>query len=145
MTDQPDHLHEVDPRFPSGQWRGYYIQWGSRAPMELALEFKQGHISGHGSDRAGRFAMHGHYNVKTGKVVIRKHYIGQHMVPYTGAAGEDRHIRGQWELRSCGDAGPWHIWPHNADADAQADVVESVRVVRNWSDLEHLFKDLADV
>src|SRR5690348_9033616 len=48
---------ETDPRFPSGEWKGFWVQKEMRGRqwMRLALEFSGGKISGQGQDIIGKF------------------------------------------------------------------------------------------
>ncbi|HXE53271.1 MAG TPA: hypothetical protein VN541_09665, partial [Tepidisphaeraceae bacterium] len=61
-----DHLEkqpatEVDPRFPSGEWKGFWLQRGlaGRQWMSLVLQFVEGHVSGEGRDAVGEFLIRG--------------------------------------------------------------------------------------
>ena len=65
---------ETDARFPSGEWKGFWLQrpfLKERQRMALVLSFAGGQITGEGGDSVGEFAMRGRYDLKTGKVVIR--------------------------------------------------------------------------
>lgn len=130
---------ETDPRFPSGAWRGYWLQHGMKGWMKLMLEFRTGCVSGDGVDVVGQFTVRGSYCLKTGQVTIRKHYAGRYMVAYDGAAASDVHLRGQWNIRACLERGPWHIWPLPA-GQSDSKFVETAadqRVhITSWADGE---------
>jgi hypothetical protein len=117
MATQPDNL-ELDTRFPSGEWHGFYIQpsfaKGRRFRMDLCLTFKDGILSGEGRDSVWKFIIKGRYDIKSGEVTFHKHYLGMHSVYYRGFA-EGKGIWGVWEISSprssYSDKGGFHIWP----------------------------------
>ena len=115
-TDVPtDELEpELDDRFASGEWMGFYVQPDSRQrhAMGLFLEFAQGTISGAGSDPVGEFTIRGTYDTTTAECSWTKQYIGQHSVKYSGRARE-RGIIGQWWIpgQPAFWCGPFFIWP----------------------------------
>ena len=102
---------EADPRFPSGEWKGFFIQSDrpGRDWMELHLDFRDGQLRGEGRDRIGSFLIRGKYQVDDGRCWWNKAYVGKHDVSYTGY-NEGKGIWGTWEVKS-----PWkggfHIWP----------------------------------
>ncbi|HEX5241967.1 MAG TPA: hypothetical protein VFW23_01805 [Tepidisphaeraceae bacterium] len=103
---------ELDPRFPSGEWKGFWIQRGidGRQWMRLALEFSEGTISGEGRDMVGPFVMSGTYNLKSGRCHLVKAHIAQHQVSYEGFNdGQRLWLWGTWKLPD--DRGGFHIWP----------------------------------
>jgi hypothetical protein len=108
--DQP----EFDDRFPTGEWKGFFIQPDSRQRyyMDLTLEFAAGTLSGVGNDFIGEFAIHGAYDTDTARCSWTKQYLGQHRVAYTGQARE-RGIIGQWSVpgEPASWTGPFFIWP----------------------------------
>lgn len=110
-TDEP---HEMDDRFPTGEWRGFYVQPDSRQrhTMELLLEFAQEEISGLGDDSVGEFTIKGTYDTRTGQCWWNKQYVGQHRVFYEGRAN-GRGIIGQWRIpgQPASWSGPFFIWP----------------------------------
>ena len=129
MPVPPNHLQaiwgcnmndkiEMDPRFPSGEWRGEFIQFRRRFRMELSLTFTEAAVLGMGYDIVGRFTIRGSYNIETGKVELLKRYT-MHDVDYAGVAEEGVGIYGGWMIRP-----PWpmrggfRIWPHGDDAEA---------------------------
>jgi len=138
MNDRDDTPPlETDPRFPTGRWRGYYVQFGRRADMELNLEFRDGDVHGEGEDPVGWFIITGTYDVDDGKVLVQKEYLGRHTVIYDGVAGADRHLRGDWTFRHSQGRGPWHLWPIGDEADrAETTVVKQPIVISNWITLE---------
>src|SRR5437868_2102658 len=54
---------ETDPRFPSGEWKGFWLQRGvaGRQWMSLTMQFLDCRISGEGRDRVGQFRLSGRY------------------------------------------------------------------------------------
>jgi hypothetical protein len=68
-SDEKKHpAVETDPRFPSGEWKGFWLQRGlsGRQWMTLALEFRAGHLAGEGRDSVGEFFLRGDYSLDTG-------------------------------------------------------------------------------
>ena len=94
-----DEQHEIDDRFPTGEWTGFYCQPDSRQRyvMDLFLEFAQDRISGMGDDPVGQFTISGAYHTETAKCSWTKQYAGQHSVEYTGQARQGG-IIGQWRV-----------------------------------------------
>jgi hypothetical protein len=107
---------ETDPRFPSGQWTGYFLQpiLPGRHLMELALIFGNGGLTGEGRDWVGAFVLRGRYSLEDGKCHWTKRYLGKHDVFYQGF-NEGKGIWGVWEIPagpgSPGWKGGFHIWP----------------------------------
>lgn len=102
---------ETDPRFPSGEWTGFFLQpvLTGRHWMDLRLTFRGGIIKGEGRDWVGEFLFQGKYDLESGRCWWTKSYIGKHSIYYKGY-NEGKGIWGIWEW----DA-PWrggfHIWP----------------------------------
>jgi len=109
----PDLDLEQDDRFPSGAWKGFFLQptLPGRHWMELQLTFQRGVLRGEGRDWGGAFLFRGRYEVKTGKCWWTKQYIGRHAIAYMGY-NEGKGIWGTWEWSH---TPPWrggfHIWP----------------------------------
>jgi hypothetical protein len=107
---------EGDPRFPSGPWTGFYLQWWmpGRHTMTIDLTFQGGRLQALGSDRVGSFDFQGEYDPSGGQCRWVKHYFGQHQVTYKGV-NEGEGIWGVWEIRVLAglyrDSGVFHIWP----------------------------------
>lgn len=105
---------ETDDRFPSGPWKGFFLQpiLPGRHWMELILTFRSGVLSGEGRDWVGQFIIRGKYEVLSGKCWFAKRYLGKHDVSYQGY-NEGKGIWGLWELPSEGKSwrGGFHIWP----------------------------------
>ncbi len=107
---------EVDPRFPSGSWTGFFLQeqMPGRQQMELQLRFCENLMRGEGRDRVGEFTLAGRYETEQGTCYWTKRYIGQHDVYYKGF-NEGKGIWGTWEIALEGgltfDVGGFHIWP----------------------------------
>ena len=104
---------EQDSRFPSGPWKGFFLQplMPGRHWMELNLTFRRGVLRAEGGDRVGAFTFRGRYDVESGKCWWTKQYIGKHALSYQGY-NEGKGIWGTWEaLGSPGWRGGFHIWP----------------------------------
>ena len=76
--------------------------------MDLILEFRDGRISGEGSDGIGPFGIDGEYGEGSGECSWIKTYFGRHSVAYSGFA-EGKGIWGTWNVM--GSTGGFHIWP----------------------------------
>lgn len=103
---------EVDPRFPSGEWKGFWLQRGleGRQWMKLVLEFVNGHITGEGRDWVGEFDIRGAYHLDDGRCAITKSYPGSHTVSYAGAnEGDGKWLWGLWKIQF--ETGGFHLWP----------------------------------
>jgi hypothetical protein len=121
---------ETDPRFPSGPWTGYWLQYGYKGMMELHLTFQQGALTGEGRDRVGPFVLRGRYELTDGKCYWTKKYLGQHDVFYQGY-NEGKGIWGSWEITSMGffkDHGGFHIWPKGMAAAEGYELAEEADV-----------------
>lgn len=111
---------ETDPRFPSGEWKGFYLQRGvaGRQWMTLALEFRQGRINGEGRDSVGQFLLRGSYDLKTGRCTLIKTYPESHDVLYAGSnEGDGKWIWGVWRIHI--DSGGFHLWPKGEEDPTQ--------------------------
>jgi hypothetical protein len=128
MKEVPANL-EVDSRFPSGEWTGFFLQYWlpGRHKTDLDLTWQGGTLSGHGTDRVGPFTISGTYDVATGECEWTKQYVGKHSVAYRGR--NDGHgIWGVWEIRQLGglyvDRGGFHIWPEGTNVSEESDHTE---------------------
>jgi hypothetical protein len=103
---------ETDERFPSGPWKGFFLQspFAGRQWMELHLTFRQGVMTGEGRDWVGPFVMRGRYETESGKCWWSKRYLGRHDVAYQGY-NEGKGIWGVWEITVPPLHGGFHIWP----------------------------------
>ena len=104
---------ETDPRFPSGPWKGFFLQPGlpGRHWMEIHITFRNGRLLGEGRDRVGPFVMAGRYDLADGTCRWTKSYVGQHAIDYRGY-NEGKGIWGRWEWPlSLVWHGGFHIWP----------------------------------
>lgn len=106
---------ELDARFPTGRWKGWWRQDLQRAQMELDLTFARGRIHGDGRDCVGDFVLSGHYCPAAASCSLLKSYLGQHDVDYDGIVMPNG-IRGTWIVRDREtklpvDTGSFHIWP----------------------------------
>lgn len=94
---------------PSGDWTGYYIQWGQRSRQDMFLSFTDGRVSGAGADPVAAFNVRGGYDPESGRVWMTKSYPGAHQVHYLGAR-DGRGIAGRWEISGT-DTGTFRLWP----------------------------------
>ncbi len=120
---------ERDPRFPSGAWTGFFLQYWlpGRHTTNLHMTCAGGTLRGEGQDRVGRYTIEGTYDVATGKCEWIKQYIGKHRVAYRGV-NDGQGIWGVWEIRVLGDLyidrGGFHLWPEGTDVSAASDETE---------------------
>ena len=114
---------EQHPNFPSGDWEGFYLYQGGpgaqRHPMSFELNFRQGKITGSGSDDVGPFSWEGSYDVLSMVVNMLKSYPS-HQVLYSGMA-DTSGIYGSWQLSFA--RGGFHIWPKNNEQEEQEEAV----------------------
>lgn len=105
---------EADPRFPSGEWTGFFLQprfYSGKMKMSLSLKFRNSKITGNGTDIVGDFFMRGKYDVSSGEVRIHKRYLSVIDVYCKGyAEAQHKGIWGVWEIAQF-DTGGFHIWP----------------------------------
>lgn len=115
MSAPHDHSPEIDARFPSGPWVGFFLQPGKpgRHMMELHLTFLDGKIQGEGRDRIGAFLIRGRFLSEDGSCWWTKSYIGLHEVHYKGF-NEGQGIWGLWEIDQRWKGG-FHIWPEGME------------------------------
>lgn len=85
--------------------------------MDLILEFKDGRITGEGSDGIGLFVIAGHYSESSLECSWVKSYVGKHSVHYTGYR-EGKGIWGTWTLEVI--SGGFHIWPLGQQSPSEA-------------------------
>jgi hypothetical protein len=129
-TPRPEVPEETDSRFPSGPWKGFFLQPSSsdRHWMELNLSFRQGDLRGEGRDRVGEFLIRGRYDVADGKCWWTKRYIGRHDISYSGF-NEGKGIWGTWvwnERLSPSWRGGFHIWPAAMGDPTQQTLAEAI-------------------
>jgi hypothetical protein len=128
MDEDPSEP-EPDPRFPSGPWTGFFLQYWlpGRHATNLRLSFRGGELSGRGHDWVGPFAVDGTYEVDTGRCTWTKRYLGRHRVYYRGT-NDGRGIWGVWELPQLAglftDRGGFHLWPEGTDVSEDSDRTE---------------------
>ncbi len=67
---------ERDPRFPSGSWTGFFLQYWlpGRQPTAVALAWAGGEVDGAGRDRVGPYTVAGTYDPATGRCGWTKRY-----------------------------------------------------------------------
>jgi hypothetical protein len=120
---------EADPRFPSGVWTGFFLQYWipGRNKTDMSLTWQDGTLTGRGTDRVGPFTISGTYDTATGRCEWKKQYVGRHSVAYRGM-NDGRGIWGVWEIRQLGglyvDRGGFHIWPEGTDVSEESDQTE---------------------
>src|SRR5688572_4115690 len=105
--------------FLSGPWTGYYQQHGRNWAQDLDLSFRDGVMSGAGTDELGAFTVWGRYDVATREASWTKCYPDSHIVHYRGFR-EGKGIWGVWEIPAYQRSG-FHIWPRGADAESLAE------------------------
>jgi hypothetical protein len=130
MDEEGLRYIEEDSRFPSGVWKGFYLQYWmpGRHATDMDLTFEDGRLTGSGSDRVGQFTIDGTYDLATGQCRWVKQYVGRHSIEYSGL-NEGRGIWGVWELPQLGgllkDRGGFHIWPEGSDVAEESDEAEA--------------------
>jgi len=108
-----------DDFLPSGQWTGFYQQFGAKFRTDLSLTFASGRLRGDGIDGVGAFVVVGRYDTGTNDVLWTKSYLGAHHVYYRGCR-DGKAIWGVWEIPGYGRGG-FKIWPRgHSDASAEA-------------------------
>jgi hypothetical protein len=107
-----------DELFPSGEWTGFYVQYGVQWRQDLVLTFADGGVRGSGGDALGPFAIRGRYDRAALEVTWQKSYLGAHTVDYRGFR-EGKGIWGTWELAPL--RGGFKIWPRRAGEEVEAD------------------------
>ena len=105
-------LLELDPRLPSGEWTGFYLEnhLSKRGWMHLYLHFENDEISGEGTDYVGPWLIQGNYDLETSTCHWSKQYLKKHRARYEGSLS-DSGILGAWSIRNW-NSGPFPIWPH---------------------------------
>lgn len=121
----------MEDDFTSGPWTGFYTySTNRRERMDLALSFRQGVVTGSGTDPVGVFTIRGRYDPESNEIHWTKTYPGRHDVFYKGYR-DNRGIWGTWQFQF-GGSGGFHIWPEGRGEGvaehAEADVpVQSPR------------------
>jgi hypothetical protein len=128
--DEPELPNlEEDPRFPSGAWTGFFLQYWlpGRHTTNVDLTCSEGELTGTGRDWVGPYTIDGHYDLATGHCEWTKRYIRKHSVAYRGV-NSGRGIWGVWEIRQLAglyvDRGGFHIWPEGTDVSQESDQTE---------------------
>jgi hypothetical protein len=120
---------EQDPRFPSGPWTGFFLQFWlpGRNTTDVSITYSRGEMTGRGYDRVGPFNIDGTYDVGTGECEWTKQYLGKHSVKYRGV-NNGQGIWGVWEIRQLAgmftDRGGFHIWPEGSDVSEESERTE---------------------
>ncbi len=129
MDEQLPANVERDPRFPSGAWTGFFLQYWvpGRHKTDVHLIWRDGVVTGEGRDWVGAYTIDGTYDTATGQCEWTKKYIGRHTVRYRGV-NDGNGIWGVWEIRQLGglyqDRGGFHIWPEGTDVSEASDRTE---------------------
>jgi len=99
-----------------------------RHETNLSLTFRQGQLTGTGSDMVGPYTVDGTYDRITGACQWTKQYVGRHAGGYRGV----NEGRGIWGVRQIPqmlglfiDRGGFHIWPDGADVAAESKEAEA--------------------
>lgn len=138
-------IAESDPRFPSGPWTGFFLQWWmpGRHMMDIETAFSSGRFQATGQDIVGPFTLEGSYNATDGKCKWVKSYQGKHSVKYEGV-NEGEGIWGVWEIKLgplYRDQGVVHIWPRGMKPTEAANATVSTYLAQVRSrGLIRLFK-----
>jgi len=100
MIDKSNCIPGEGTMYPSGRWEGFWVQefYGRQPMREFELRFENGNIVGGGKDVVGRFTFSGAYDVKTGRLLMVKQYLGKHSVRYLGEPDGEGSIQGMWEI-----------------------------------------------
>lgn len=132
--------------FPSGDWEGFYLYDGQneKHAMHFSLNFKNGIVTGSGSDDVGSFNWKGQYSTEAFNCTMTKYYSA-HTILYGGDADENG-IWGLWShgvipgiekldpelqraIRENFTGGGFHIWPKKREsAKEEAELKEEVKV-----------------
>lgn len=120
---------EQDPRFPSGAWTGFFLQYWlpGRHNTDLRMTCRDGELTGIGRDWVGAYTINGTYDLATGQCEWIKKYKGKHSVSYRGV-NDGRGIWGVWEIRQFAglyvDRGGFHIWPEGTNVSEASEQTE---------------------
>jgi hypothetical protein len=116
---------ELDLRFASGPWTGFFLQYWfpGRNTTNLHLTCRAGELEGEGRDWVGPYTVWGTYDPGSGRCEWTKTYLGRHSVAYRGV-NDGRGIWGVWELPQLGglfiDRGGFHVWPGGTDVSEES-------------------------
>jgi len=100
---------EKDKAFRSGKWHGHWIQGATRGDMDFKLKFKNGQVTGKGSDQIGKFTWTGNFDSGNKNIFMRKQYEGAHSVDYNGIKCANKQFEGTWAI-SGGSQGGGSFW-----------------------------------
>jgi hypothetical protein len=121
---------EQHPFFPSGEWEGFYnysINPNYKDTMYIHLHFKNGVVTGGGSDEVGGFEWRGTYDTVYFHCKMVKHYA-THTVNYDGRADENG-IWGTWKM-GLQWTGGFHIRPKNSAQQAAVKKVKKTQLAK---------------
>lgn len=88
----------------TGWWE--QAHYGRQPMSELLLDFENGRLAGTGTDIVGAFEIVG--ELVADSVVIRKQYIGKHMIEYLGRSVGEGVYEGNWNHQGF-EGGRWCI------------------------------------
>ena len=100
----------TDFQFNSGEWTGFFVEAEKPGWMHLFLVFKDGSITGEGTDYVGPWHIRGSYDEKTGECSWVKQYLKKHHVEYSGKFVDGTGIVGVWNIGGY-LTGEFRIWP----------------------------------
>ncbi len=134
---------ETHQFLPSGEWEGFYCYNDTPAQHKMFIEltFKEGKISGSGTDDVAPFTWKGDYDLNSFKIRMMKTYP-THQIYYKGDADENG-IWGMWEdltdlskqfspemIQKLKEVfkdkirGGFHIWPKKQGSEENANALE---------------------
>ena len=106
---------EQDGRFPSGPWKGFFLQPGmsGRSWMEIRLTFRKGELRGEGRDWGGESLFRGRSEVETGKCLVEQtvYAASTPFITRDTTKGKVFGGCGQEWLPQPHHRGGYHIWP----------------------------------
>ena len=91
----------------------------------LELAFHDGRITGSGTDIIGPFTFDGELN--SGRVLIRKQYLGRHHVEYHGTFDGEGTLSGVWNIFNM--TGNWMI---RVVAGGQTKAIAEMEAIPEW-------------
>ena len=126
MAHSKGSSEEIHPLFPSGDWEGFYkypYAYLPPDPMHCFLNFRQGTVTGSGSDSVGAFSWKGSYDTEALTCQLTKYYT-THTVFYKGQVDENG-IWGHWRINDFSKGG-FHIWPKKGGEEEEGTENEEV-------------------
>ena len=123
MAKRSNPSTEQHPHFPSGEWEGFYLQFGTEHKMLCQLTFKNGQVSGTCQDAVGASTWKGTYDAQAGTCQMVKSYK-THEVTYKGLVDENGYW-GKWTI--LGWESGFHIWPRKTAKGSAKVEQESIK------------------